>query len=126
MKTITLILTAIALLSIISCGTSSISDVAYFEFNGADYWVNQYNSSEVDLEAIKSHTKSMSNPQKTVYHFYYDESINVDIYKEQRFTYPELAATLVENPPKHSFYVMQNYDEVFEDPMALMKDEVNQ
>jgi hypothetical protein len=112
MKRVKIVLAFLTVLLIVSCEDSignstksDIDDIAYFDFDGADYWVWAYSSS-TKQDLIK-HANSNSNPQKSVYHFYFDKSTKgLSKLGTDSFNLNTFAKTIVDLKPAYSFLKM--------------------
>lgn len=86
-----------------------IEDVAYFEWQGADYWVMQYDSTATN-EDLKAHFKKATSTKKTSWVFFYPDSEDNSLYKTEKFNQADFLATVVKYKPGHSFYRMMPMD----------------
>lgn len=119
MKKIVLFLFVLSLLW--ACG-SKTKDVAAFEFDGAWYWVYNYESGTTE-EELKECVKTYSNPNQTSYFFFYPDSVDVSIYASKPFSLNSFSRTILGSTPQPSFgfYKMPNDTKVYDDAVWLLE-----
>lgn len=107
-------------LFMMSC-SSTATDVASFEFNGAWYNVLNYKAGTSEAE-LKEYVKTYSNPNATSYFFFYPEGKDVSVFKKEAFNQRNFAATIADNKPDFGFYRMMPIDpEIHDDAVWLME-----
>lgn len=109
-----------ALFALLSCSKSKVNDVAAFEFNGAWYWVAQYEdgTSQKDVE---EYVNKWANPKQTSHFFIYDNSIDLSVFKNQGFNLKSFAATVLTNKPKYGYYKMPPETKLNNDAVWLLE-----
>ena len=116
MKKLLLLLTAVTLFS---CG-SKVEDVAAFEFNGAWYWVAQYEDGATQKD-VEEFVNKWANPNQTSYFFVYDSSIDLSIFKNQAFNFNSFTETILANKPKYGYYKMPPETKLNDDAVWLLE-----
>jgi len=124
MKRVKTVLAILTILIMVSCGGSAggspkgeVNDLAYFEFNGADYWAWTYDSLSTKQDLLK-HADRNSNPQKSVYHFYFsDTTSNMSKLGTDRFNLYTFAKAITELKPSYDFLKMN--DQPMDEETAL-------
>jgi hypothetical protein len=97
------ILLLTALFTLLSCNSNKVKDIAAFEFNGAWYWVAQYENGTTQKE-VEEYVNKWANPNQTSHFFVYDNSIDLTVFKDQAFNLNSFAATVLANKPKYGYY----------------------
>jgi hypothetical protein len=121
MKTITTVFLLMLLMSITSCSDSTVKDVAAFQFDGAWYWIAEYNP-EATKEDIKEYASTFGDPRTTNYFFFYDNSrLDASIFAKEKFNQASLSQTLLDNKPDSSYYKMSTDQELQEDALSIIE-----
>lgn len=107
------------LFSLLSCSKSTVNDVASFEFNGAWYWVAQYEDGTTQKD-VEEYVNKWSNPNQTSHFFVYDKSIDLSVFKNQGFNLKSFAATVLANKPKYGYYKMPDETKLNDDALWLL------
>lgn len=119
MKKLILILSIITLFS--SCTDSKVKDVAAFEFDNAWYWVASYSQDATEQDR-KKYMNLLTTSNKTSYFFMYPDSVDVSLFKQERFDLKTFAATVTNDPkPTYGFYKMAGVDKLEEDALWLLE-----
>lgn len=92
-----------------SCSESKVTDVASFEFNGAWYWVIQYNP-EATKQDITDYVEMWANPNQTSFFYVFDDSLDLSLFTKERFDLKSFQETVLLNKPKYGFYKMMPAD----------------
>lgn len=97
------LLLSLSLFALISC-SSNVNDVSGFQFDGAWYWLSEYEPN-TPVEDLKAHVKTFSNPDQTSFFFFFDKSkIDISGFENESFNQNELFNTIIENKPDTAFY----------------------
>lgn len=109
-----------ALFGLLSCSKSKVTDVASFEFNGAWYWVAQYEDGATQKE-VEEYVNKWANPNQTSHFFVYDNSIDLSVFKNQGFNLNSFASTVLANKPKYGYYKMPPETKLNDDALWLLE-----
>lgn len=90
-----------------------IEDVAYFEWDGNDYWIMQYDST-ANGESIKDHLKKSTNIKKLSWVFLYPDTEDNSLFKKEKFNKEDFIATIKKYKPGYTYYKTPNDTTVFE------------
>jgi len=108
-----------ALFTLFSC-SKKVDSVASFEFNGAWYWVVQYEPDATKKE-IEDYVNTWANPKQTSHFFVFDNSLDLSVFKKQAFNFNSFAATVLANKPKYGFYKMPPDNKLNADAVWLLE-----
>lgn len=110
----------LAIFAFISCTSKKVDEVASFEFNGAWYWVLQYQEGTTKQEVEESVSK-WANPKQTSYFFVYDKSIDLSVFKEESFNINKFAKTVIANKPQYGYYKVPGDAKLNTDAVYLLE-----
>ena len=110
----------ITMMLLISCSDSKVNEVAAFEFNGAWYWVVQYEPDATKQE-IEDFVNTWANPNQTSFFYVYDNSIDLSVYKTQAFNLNSFTSTVLANKPKYGYYKMPSDTKLNTDAIWLLE-----
>lgn len=108
------------LFTLFSCSKSNITEVAAYEFNGAWYWVVQYEP-DATKQDIESYVNTWANPSQTSHFYIYDNSIDLSVFKNEGFNLNSFAATVLANKPKYGYYKIPTDTKLKDDAIWLLE-----
>ena len=119
-----LLLLAIVLLS--SCGNTKVEDLASYEINGAWYWTAQLKEGGTKQDAI-DYANKWANPNQTSYFYIFNDSLDLSLFKEKRFSPREYKETILLNKPIYGFYKMRPADTtLYDDGIWLLEESLKE
>lgn len=120
-KQVTKVLLMICTVFMVSCGESSIKDVAAFDINGAWYWIAQFDE-DANSEDIMQYVKMYANPTQTSYFFFYSDDTDLEARGLSDLRQEGVIDFITSDPePDFGFYMMPNDTQIYHDPLELLK-----
>lgn len=101
-------------LAIISCSDGKVKDIASFEFDGAWYWVVQYQDGATKKD-VEDYVTLWANPNQTSFFFVFDKSIDLSVFTKEPFNLSSFSQTVLSAKPKYGYYKMMPGDDKLHD-----------
>lgn len=116
-KTLQFLFIALALTSCTSKKSHlpAIKDVAYFEWQNADYWVLEYDSAAVTKTYLYDYVKDHTSSKKTSWVFVYKNTEDNSVFTKEKFDLEDFKATILKYKPSYSLYRMMPADTTIRD-----------
>ena len=118
------VLLLLSLIMLISCSETKVEELESYEIDNAWYWAVQLKEGATKQDAI-DYVNKWANPKQTSFFYVFDNSLDLSLFKNDKFTPTEFKETILLNKPKYGFYKMLPADtKLHDDGIWLLQQSV--